>query len=101
MICAQKKRSLEKSMDTLINELKHKIIETLRLEDIAPHDIAADDQLVGGVLEIDSIDILELVIMIEKEYAVIIDNKELGEKVFSTLHTLADHIRKNRKDPAH
>jgi len=79
-------------MEKLITELKYKIIETLNLEDISPDSINENGQLVGGELEIDSIDILELVIMIEEDYAVLIDSKELGEKVFATLRTLAEYI---------
>ena len=44
---------------------------------------------------IDSIDVLEMVIMIEKDYGVKIDNRELGVKVFATLRTLAEYIHAN------
>ncbi|HNW28100.1 MAG TPA: phosphopantetheine-binding protein [Spirochaetota bacterium] len=84
-------------MEQLINELKEKIIETLDLIDVTPEDVKEDDPLVGGKLGIDSIDILELAMMIDKEYGIKIDNKELGQKVFSTLRTLAEHIQKNRQ----
>ena len=84
-------------MELLINELKEKIIETLDLIDITPDDFKEDEPLVGGKLGIDSIDILELAMMIEKEYGIKIDNKELGQKVFSTLRALAEHIHNNRK----
>lgn len=80
-------------MDTLLQELKVKIIDILNLPDVDPDDILEDDQLVGGPLGIDSIDVLEMVIMIEKDYNVVIDNKELGAKVFATLRTMADYIR--------
>jgi acyl carrier protein len=84
-------------MEQLITELKERIIETLDLIDIKPDDFKEDDPLVGGKLGIDSIDILELAMMIDKEYGIKIDNKELGQKVFSTLRTLAEHIHNNRK----
>jgi acyl carrier protein len=80
-------------MERLLQELKVKIIDILNLPDVRPDDILEDDQLVGGPLGIDSIDVLEMVIMIEKDYGVVIDNKELGAKVFATLRTLGDHIR--------
>ncbi|PIP38810.1 MAG: acyl carrier protein [Desulfobacterales bacterium CG23_combo_of_CG06-09_8_20_14_all_51_8] len=83
-------------MENLISELKEKIIETLYLEDVHKEDIDEDAPLVGGDLGIDSIDVLELVMMIETEYSVIIDNKELGEKVFSSLRALAEYIQTNR-----
>ena len=65
-------------MEDIISELKIKIIETLGLIDVTPEDIKSDERLVGGDLGIDSIDVLELVMMIEKDYGVKIDNKELG-----------------------
>ncbi len=79
-------------MSNLIDELRIKIIDTLKLEDISPEDMGDEDQLVGGELGLDSIDVLELVIMIEKDYAVKIDNKELGARVFANLKTLAEYI---------
>ncbi|MCP4137104.1 MAG: acyl carrier protein [bacterium] len=83
-------------MDDLLKELKVKIIETLSLVDVVPDDIKDEDQLVGGDLGIDSIDVLELVMMIEQDYEVKIDNKELGAKVFRTIKTLAEYIAENR-----
>ena len=64
----------------------------LYIQDIQPQDIKPEEQLVGGRLGIDSIDVLEMVIMIEKDYGVRIDSRELGVKVFASLKTLADHI---------
>ncbi len=79
-------------MEKLIEELKVKIVEILNLPNVTPADVKADEQLVGGELGIDSIDVLEMVIMIEKDYGVAINNKELGAKVFATLETLAAYI---------
>jgi acyl carrier protein len=83
-------------MKNFITELKEKIIETLYLEDVQKDDIDVNAPLVGGDFGIDSIDVLELVMMIESDYGVIIDNKELGEKVFSSLRALAEYIQANR-----
>lgn len=79
-------------MKELLEELKTKIIDVLNLVDVSPEDFEEDGQLVGGDLGIDSIDVLEMVMMIEQDYGVVIDNKEVGEKVFATLNTLAAHI---------
>ena len=79
-------------MDKLIKDLQIKIVEVLNLIDVQPDHIKADEQLVGGNLGIDSIDVLEMVIMIEKDYGVKIDNRELGVKVFASLRTLAEYI---------
>ena len=80
-------------MTNLIDELRVKIIDALNLEDIEPDDIGEDDQLIGGELGLDSIDVLELVMMIEKDYSVRIDNKELGAKVFANLRALSEYIQ--------
>ena len=82
-------------MDKLIRNLQIKIVDVLNLIDIQPEDIKPDDQLVGGDMGIDSIDVLEMVIMIERDYGVKIDNRELGVKVFATLRTLAEYIHEN------
>jgi len=83
-------------MDILKQELKTKIISTLGLMDVEPEDIDEEGALVGGDLGLDSIDVLELVMMIEKDYGVKIDNKELGVKVFASLGALAAYIHENR-----
>lgn len=82
-------------MEKLINELQAKIVDLLNLPDVKPQDIEPDEQLVGGRLGIDSIDVLEMVIMIEKDYGVKIDSRELGVKVFASLKTMAEHIHPN------
>ena len=84
---------MEEAVKILIDELRVKIIDTLNLEDIVPDDIGEDDQLIGSELGLDSIDVLELVMMIEKDYSVRIDNKELGAKVFASLRALAEYIQ--------
>jgi acyl carrier protein len=82
-------------MEQLINELKVRIVEILDLAGASPATMDADGPLVGGALGLDSIDVLEMVIMIEKDYGVRIDNRELGEKVFASLKTLAAYIHEN------
>ena len=84
-------------IEGLIGELKIKIIATLGLIDVGPEDIKDDSPLVGGDMGIDSIDVLELVMMIEKDYGVKIESKELGVKVFASVRALATHIFKNQK----
>jgi acyl carrier protein len=85
-------------MEKLIKELQTKIVDVLNLPDVEPQDIKPEEQLVGGRLGIDSIDVLEMVIMIEKDYGVKIDSRELGVKVFASLKTLAGHIQTNTSE---
>ncbi|RJR28889.1 MAG: acyl carrier protein [Desulfobacteraceae bacterium] len=85
-------------MERLIQELKVKIIELLNLPDLTPEDMDADAQLVGSDLGIDSIDVLEMVIMVEKDYGIKIDNRELGIQVFASLRSLAEYIQQNYRE---
>ncbi len=87
-----------RTIEETISELKVKIIETLGLLDVAPEDIKDDEPLVGGDTGIDSIDVLELVMMIEKDYGVKIENREVGVKVFASLRALAAYIDANRRE---
>ncbi len=82
-------------MSTLVEELKVKLISILNLTDVKPEDFDEHAQLVGGELGIDSIDVLEMVVMVEKDYGITINNQEVGQKVFSTLANLAEYIEEN------
>jgi len=88
------------TVEEIIGELKVKIIATLGLLDVTPDDIKDDDPLVGGDTGIDSIDVLELVMMIEKDYGVKIESKELGVKVFASVRALATYILQAKKPKA-
>jgi acyl carrier protein len=82
-------------MSALIEELKVKLIEVLNLADVKPENFDENSQLVGGDLGIDSIDVLEMVVMVEKDYGIIINNQEVGQKIFSSLASLAEYIQEN------
>jgi acyl carrier protein len=88
-------------MEELIQELKVKIIATLSLLDTNPDDIGTEAPLVGAETGLDSIDVLELVMMIEKDYGIKIDNKELGMKVFASVKALAEYIHEKRTETIH
>jgi acyl carrier protein len=87
-------------MEKLLNELRFKIVDILNLQDVDPEGIDPDEQLVGGRLGIDSIDVLEMVMMIEQDYQIVIDNKELGAKVFASLNALTEYIHNHSTGPA-
>ena len=78
--------------ETLKAELKHLIIETLRLEDMEPDAIKDEDPLFGEGLGLDSIDALELVVAIEKHYGVLIEDEEVGVEAFASIEALADFV---------
>lgn len=88
-------------MQQLMETLKIKLIATLGLEDIKPEDIDPIAPLLGDDigLGLDSIDVLELVVMIEKEYGVKIESKEMGQKAFASISSLAAFIQEHRPHP--
>jgi acyl carrier protein len=85
-------------LNELKEDLKIRIIDTLNLPDTNPDDIPDDGQLVGSDLGIDSIDVLELVVMIDETYCVRIETKEEGEMIFRSINSLAEHIHKYMKE---
>lgn len=84
-------------MEELINKLKVQLIEQLNLEDMEPEDIDAEEPLFGTGLGLDSIDALELIVLLEKEYGIKIQNPKDGQKVFYSLKTMAEFITENQK----
>jgi len=82
--------------EDLVLELKNLIINTLKLEDIAPEDIQNDAPLFGDGLGLDSIDALELVVVLEKTYGVSIPDSEVGKKIFRCVNTLAEFVKKEK-----
>ncbi|MGZ4963900.1 MAG: phosphopantetheine-binding protein [Limisphaerales bacterium] len=83
-------------MDALENELKVRIIEMLRLEDITPDQIDNDAPLFGSGLDLDSIDALELVVMLEKYYGIVIKDIEEGRPAFESVRALASFVKAKR-----
>ena len=79
--------------DPLHAHLKKLIVETLKLEDIAPADIPDNEPLVGGGLSLDSIDALELVVKIEKEFGIKIASSEESRAALASVAALAVYIR--------
>lgn len=83
--------------DDLISQLKTLLIEGLRLEDIAPDDLSADEALFGGGLGLDSIDALEIGVMLDRQYGVkITSGDERNNQIFASLSALADFVAENR-----
>ncbi len=79
-------------MEELIEKLKKEIIEVLNLEDIEPEDIDADDPLFNEGLGLDSIDALELIVLLEKNYRIKIEDPRDGRKIFFSVKTMAEYI---------
>ena len=80
----------------LKEQLKKQIIEFLNLKDLKPEDIKDDEPLFGEGLELDSIDSLELIVLLQREYGISIKDPKEGRKVLVDVNTMADYIEKNR-----
>ena len=76
----------------LKSELKKLIVETLNLEDVSPEEIGDDEPLFGSGLELDSIDGLELVLQLEKNYGIKIGSSEASRDALQSISVLADYI---------
>jgi len=83
-------------MEQLIRELKEEIIKALNLEEMTPEDISDDDALFGGGLGLDSIDALELIVLMEKKYGIKIKDPKAGKEIFKSVRTMAQYVNDNR-----
>jgi acyl carrier protein len=84
-------------MEELIAKLKTEIIEVLNLSELAPESIDADAPLFVEGLGLDSIDALELIVLLEKKYGLKIGTAEEGKKVLRSVRSMAEFIRENNK----
>jgi acyl carrier protein len=84
--------------DALAERLKQLIIETLRLEDLTPAQIDDNAPLIGSGLSLDSIDALELVVRLEKEFGIKISSAEESRQALASIASLAAFVR-SRVDP--
>ena len=84
-------------MDNLETKLKAQIIEQLNLEEMEVDDFKNSDPLFGDEgLGLDSIDALELIVLLEKEYDLKVTNPEEGSKIFATIDAMAAYIREHK-----
>jgi acyl carrier protein len=85
------------TMDELINKLRKEVIAQLNLEEMSPEDINPDSPLFGEGLGLDSIDALELIVLLEKNYGIKIGDPKDGKKVFQSIRTMAEYITEHKK----
>ena len=83
-------------MEALKQELKEKIIDVLNLEDITIDEIQDNDPLFGDGLGLDSIDALELIVLLDKEYGIKLADPKQGKEIFESVATMAQFIADNR-----
>lgn len=84
-------------MEALIEKLKTQIIEQLNLAEVKPEEINPDAPLFGEGLGLDSIDALELIVLLEKHYGIKIQDPKDGKTIFQSLRTMAEYIKSQGK----
>lgn len=83
-------------MEELIEQLKRQIIESLNLEEMTTDDIETDAPLFGEGLGLDSIDALELIVLMEKQYGIKLTSPAESKGILKSVGSMADYISKNR-----
>ncbi|MBI4706276.1 MAG: acyl carrier protein [Deltaproteobacteria bacterium] len=82
-------------LPNLETELRDKIVARLALRDVDPASVTRDTPLFDGGLGLDSLDALELTVMLEEDYRIVVAVAERDAAIFGTLGTLADFVRTN------
>ena len=84
-------------MDAIIAELKQKVVEALNLEELSAEEINENTPLFGADgLGLDSIDALELIVLLDKEYGIRLSDPKQGKEIFYSIATMAEYIQKHR-----
>ena len=81
--------------EILKQKLKEQIIKYLNLLEVTPEDIKDDEPFFGGNMGLDSIDSLELIVLLEREYGIKLNSTAEGRKVLVDINTMADYIIEN------
>ncbi|MBQ8608462.1 MAG: acyl carrier protein [Bacteroidaceae bacterium] len=84
-------------MEELVLKLKEQLIEVLRLDDLTPEDIDSQAPLFGDGLGLDSIDALEIIVLLEKQYGIRLANAAEGKAIFTNIENIAKYVFENKK----
>ena len=88
----------EKKLDEIRNRLKVLLVEQLSLEDIKPEDIKNDEILFGDGLGLDSLDAVEIVVLLQRNFGLEVKDMNKGREIFYSIDTLAKYVIENMKD---
>jgi len=87
----------EQELAEIRKRLKELLVTNLNLEDIKPEQIKDDEILFGEGLGLDSLDAVEIVVLLQRNFNLDVKNKTEGKKIFYSVDTLARYILENRK----
>lgn len=86
-------------MDNLINQIKVELIKALHLDGMKPEDLDADAPLFGeGGIGLDSIDALEIIVMLEKNYGIRLSNVSEGKEIFKSIRSIAEYVKEHKSE---
>ena len=86
----------ETTLQKVRDELKKLLVKALSLEDVEPKDIADDEILFGAGLGLDSLDAVEIVVMLQRNYGIEIKNTAEAKEIFYSVDTLAKYVYENK-----
>jgi len=79
-------------------KLKELLVKELSLEDITPEEIKDDDVLFGEGLGLDSLDAVEIVVLLQRNFGIEVQDLEKGREIFHSIDTLSNYVYENTKD---
>ena len=85
----------EKSLEEIREELKRLLVSALALEDITPEEIADDEMLFGDGLGLDSLDAVEIVVLVQRNYGLDIADEDQAREIFQSMDTFARWVDEN------
>lgn len=88
---------MQTTIEDLIPQLKEQILERLAIEEMAPEELDEEMPLFGEVTGLDSIDALELTVMLEQQYGIKITDSKVARKIMVNVRTIAEYVYKNRQ----
>ncbi|MBN2302464.1 MAG: acyl carrier protein [Lentisphaerae bacterium] len=85
----------EQELQQIKNRLKELLIANLSLQDITPNDIKDEDPLFGEGLGLDSLDAVEIVVILQRNYGIEVKDMEMGREIFASINSLANYVHEH------